>query len=159
MKTTLLLLPMAVLAACTTPTTLTSPAPLKGKPTAPVAVTAQLSRGAARVQVTFEADAQQVEIAASGVDGLTVTGPAVLLEQGSFARGAQTTYDVPFTPGPGRSTLVVSVSGVFNGGSRARVAAFTVGEGPLAPSPGTVMTTDDGTTVKVLPAGEPATGH
>lgn len=153
MKTTLLLF---ALAACTTPTTLSSPAPLKGKPTAPVAVTAQLSAGSARVHLTFEADAQRVEIAASGADGLTVDGPTVLLEQGSFARGAQATYEVAFTPGPGRSQLVVSVSGLFNGGSRTRVAAFGIGEGPLPPSPGTVMTTDDGTTVKVLPAAQPA---
>jgi hypothetical protein len=152
MNKTLLLF---ALAACSTPTTLSSPAPLKGKPSAPMAVTAQLSRGAARVQVTFEADAQGVEIAATGVDGLSVDGPKVLLEQGSFARGAQATYEVAFTPGPGRSQLVVSVSGLFNGSSRTRVAAFGVGEGPLAPSPGTVMTTDDGTTVKVLPAAEP----
>lgn len=143
------------LAACTAPVTVASPALLKGKPTAPVDITATFTPGTARVQLTFRAEAQRVQIAASGVDGLTVTGPAVLLEQGAFARGAQATYAVPFTAGPGRSQLAVSVSGLFDGASLARVAAFGVGEGPLPSSPGTVMTTDDGARVKVLPAASP----
>lgn len=151
MKKNLLVLSLCALAACTTPTSASSPVPAKGKPTAPVAVSAELSLKAARVVVTFEADAVDVQVGVSGVDGLVVEGPSVLLEKGSFVRGATRAFDVAFTPGAGRSSLVISVSGTFNGGLRARVATFGVGTGPLPESPGKVMTTDDGERVKAMP--------
>ncbi len=141
------------LAGCTTPTTVASPAPTKGKPSAPVAVTATLEKNTAHVVVTFEGDAQNVELAVSGVDGLVVQGEALRLTKGAFKQGEAHAFDVAFTPGPGRSQLVVSVSGSFHGASRARVAAFAVGEGPLPETPGTVTTTSDGERVKVMPAG------
>lgn len=146
-----LLFSVLCLTACTTPTSATSPVPAKGKPTAPVEVKAELSANAARVTVKFESDSSDVKIAVSGVDGLVVTGEPVLVEKGAFARGESKTFDVSFTPGAGRSALVVSVAGSFNGASRARVASFTVGDGPL-PQAGEVMTTDDGEKVKVMPA-------
>ena len=68
---------------------------------------------------------------------------------------ASPTPRVSFAPGTGRSSRVVSVSGSFNRGSRARVASFGVGVGPLPASPGVVVTTDDGERVKVLPAATP----
>ena len=139
-------------ACCTTPsTTVTSPVPEKGKPTAPVEVKAELSEKSARLTVKFESDAKGVKIFASGVDGLVVSGEPVLVADGTFSRGEAKTFDVAFTPGAGRSQLVVSVSGSFNGSSRARVASFSVGAGPL-PQNGDVMTTDDGERVKVMPA-------
>jgi len=137
-------------AACTTPVSASSPVPLKGKPTAPVAVKAELAARSARVTLSFESDAQGVDVVASGVDGLVVEQGA-LVQKGAFKRGDTRVFDVAFAPGAGRSQLVVSVSGTFNGGHRARVAAFTVGTGPLPESPGTVMTTDDGERVKVMP--------
>jgi hypothetical protein len=143
------------LSACTTPTSVSSPAPTKGKPSAPVEVSAELSPKSARLTVKFESDAQDVDIVASGVDGLVVEGQGVLVKKGAFARGEAKSFEVAFTPGPGRSTLAVSVSGSFNGASRARVASFGVGTGPLPESPGEVMTTDDGERVKVLPAAKP----
>jgi hypothetical protein len=155
MNTNLLALCVLVFVGCTTPTTVSSPAPLKGKPTAPVDVTAELSPKSARIMVKFDTDAQDVEIAASGVDGLVVEGPGALVSKAAFVRGDTRSFDVKFTPGAGRSALVVSVSGTFNGASRARVASFTVGTGPLPESPGTVMTTDDGERVKVMPAANP----
>lgn len=138
------------LTACTTPVSASSPVPTKGKPTAPVAVKAELSPKMARLLITFEADAEGVDVVASGVDGLVVEKGA-LIEKGTFKRGETKTFDVAFTPGAGRSMLVVSVSGSFNGASRARVASFTVGTGPLPESPGSVITTDDGERVKVMP--------
>lgn len=147
----LLLLTILCLTACTTPTSATSPVPAKGKPTAPVEVQAELGKNAARVTVKFESDSQDVKIAVSGVDGLVVQGEPVLVEKGTFSRGDTTSFNVNFTPGQGRSALVVSVSGSFNGASRARVASFTIGDGPL-PQNGEVMTTDDGEKVKVMPA-------
>lgn len=155
MKTNLLALAVFAFSACTTPTSVSSPVPTKGKPTAPVAVTAELSPKSAHVVVKFESDAQDVVIAASGVDGLVVEGKSVVVEKGAFSRGEVQAFEVAFTPGAGRSQLVVSVSGSFNGASRARVASFAVGTGPLPESPGTVITTDDGERVKVLPAATP----
>jgi len=155
MKTNLLALSVFAFVACTTPTSASSPVPVKGKPTAPVAVTAELSPKSAHVVVKFESDATEVQISASGVDGLVVDAKEPVLQQGKFARGETHGFDVTFVPGAGRSQLVVSVSGSFNGASRARVASFTVGTGPLPESPGTVMTTDDGERVKVMPASTP----
>lgn len=150
MKTSSLLVAVLALSACTTPTSASSPVPTKGKPTAPVAVKAELLERSAKVTVTFESDAEDVQISVSGVDGLVVSSPAVVLEQGKFTRGGAQAFEVEFAPGAGRSQLVVSVAGTFNGAKRARVAAFGIGSGPL-PDTGAVMTTDEGEKVKVLP--------
>ena len=112
---------------------------------------AELGEKSAKLTLKFESDAKDVKIGVSGVDGLVVEGEPVLLEKGEFARGDTKAFDVRFAPGTGRSQLVVSVSGSFGGASRARVASFTVGTGPL-PQNGEVMTTDDGERVKVMPA-------
>ena len=138
-------------AACTTPTSVSSPAPTRGKPTAPVDVSALLTSKSAQLTVKFQADAKDVKVVVSGVDGLVVEGPEVLLEAGAFTRGDSRTFEVAFTAGAGRSQLVLSVSGLFNGAPRARVASFGVGSGPLPESPGTVLQTDDGERVKVMP--------
>lgn len=154
------LLVLAVaLSACThsgngTTTTTTSPVPAKGKPTAPVAVTAEVSDHAARVTVRFQADAKDVRVGVHGNDGLVVEGDLTPVQGQAFARGETTSFTVAFVPPAGRASLVVSVAGDFNGAKRARVASFTVGEGPLPEGPGEVMTTDDGDTVKVMPAGQ-----
>jgi hypothetical protein len=148
----LTVLPVVFFLACTTtPSSAAPPTSPKGKPTAPVEVSAELWARSARLLVTFESDAKDVELTVSGVDGLVVEGEGRLVRQGAFARGETRTFDVAFTPGPGRSMLVVSVRGSFNGAVRARVASFTVGTGPLPKSPGEVITTDDGEKVKVMP--------
>ncbi|MEW5741994.1 MAG: hypothetical protein AB1938_23970 [Myxococcota bacterium] len=141
-------------AACTHSTTVASPAPEKGKPSAPVAVTAQLAQSSARVTVTFEADVKDVVVSVSGVDGLAVAGEATVLQGQAFAKGESRSFDVAYTRPAGRAELVVNVSGDFGGGKRGRVASFVVGEGPLPASPGEVMTTDQGDTVKVMPAAQ-----
>jgi hypothetical protein len=136
------------LAACSTPSTVATNTP-RGKPSAPVAVTAELAPRSARVAVTFESDAEAVKIGVSGVDGLVVESEGVVVEQGKFTRGESKTFEVRYAPGEGRSQLVVSVSGTFNGSHRARVAAFGLGTGPL-PDSGQVQTTSDGERVKVM---------
>lgn len=148
---TLLVIAAAALAACTTPTTASAPVTAKGKPSAPVAVSAELSEAAARVTLKFEADAKDVVVSASGVDGLVVKGEPKL-ERTSFAQGESASFDVAMERPAGRAQLVVTVKGSFGGGSRARVVAFTVGSGIGPAAPGEVMTTGDGDTVRVLPA-------
>jgi hypothetical protein len=138
--------------ACTHSTSVTSPAPEKGKPSAPVAVTAKLGPTRARVTVTFEADVKDAEVAVSGVDGLEVQGEAKVVAGQAFAKGESKSFEVAYTRPAGRAELVVSVVGDFGGGKRGRVASFVVGEGPLPDSPGEVVTTDQGDTVKVMPA-------
>lgn len=135
-------------------TTATSPSPEKGKPAAPVAITAEVSGRAARVTVTFESDATDVQVGVHGNDGLVVEGNLSPVQGQKFAKGESTSFSVSLAPPEGRSSLVVSVAGSFNGSKRARVASFGVGEGPAPASPGEVMTTDQGDTVKVLPAGQ-----
>ena len=126
--------------ACSTPSTVATNTP-RGKPSAPVAVTAELAPSSAKVAVKFEGDAERVQIRVSGVDGLVVQSPELVMEQGAFKRGD--------TLPEGRAQLVVTVSGTFNGAQRARVAAFGLGSGPL-PNTGEVQTTSDGERVKVI---------
>jgi hypothetical protein len=157
MMRTFLFASLCSLAACshstTSPTTSsTSPVPARGKPSAPVRVTAEVGAQSAHVTVTFESDARDVNVRVHGVDGLAVDGELAPVKGRTFARGESASFSVLFAPPSGRATLVVSVSGTFGSAKRARVAAFSVGEGPVPETPGEVMTTDDGDTVKVMPA-------
>lgn len=133
-----------------------SAAPILGKPRAPVSVDAQLSAGSGRVTVRFDADATDVRIDVHGAAGLAVTSGATPVAHGSFARGESTSFEVGFTPGPGRSYLAVGVAGKFHGaGKRAAVASFAVGD----PTPeqldegGTVVEGPDGERLKVVVPG------
>lgn len=148
----LLALLLVALAGCTHTEAVNAPVPSRGKPTAPVAVSAKLGPRSAHLVVTFEGDAERASVAVSGVDGLVVEGPAVLLTEATVAKGEQRAFDVKFAPGAGRSQLAVTVEGRFGGAHRARVVAFSVGEGPPPEEPGVVTTTDDGQRVRVLPA-------
>jgi hypothetical protein len=151
---------LLALAACARSSQAAPPpeaSPGAGKPTAPVSVGAELSTGAARVTVRFEADAKDVRIAVFGADGLAVTSAAEPVAKGAFARGEAAALDVTFTPGPGRSRLAVSVTGKFHGaGKRTRTATFAVGE----PTPeqlrgeGAVVEGADGEKVRVVVPGK-----
>lgn len=145
------------LAACThnatpAPTTKVSePLPAEGKPMAPVDVTAELSSGTARVSVRFVAAASDVTVGVSGADGLKVTSAAAPLTEASAKQNETRTFDVAFTPGPGRSMLVVNVTGTFNGARSTRVVSFDVGT-PTADqltSPGTTIESG-GERIKVM---------
>jgi hypothetical protein len=147
------------LTACAQPSAAPQPAAAlpHGKPSAPVAVDAQLSGGSARVTVRFDGDAKDVRVEVHGADGLQVTSVATPVERAKFARGEVATFDVTFTPGPGRSYLAVAVSGKFHGaGHRASVASFAVGE-PTAEQlqgPGTVVESPDGERLHVVVPGK-----
>jgi hypothetical protein len=106
-----------------------SSAPADGKAKAPVSIEAQLQDGSGRVTVRFGAAAKDVKVEVRGTGGLAVTSEAVPLEGASFDAGAARTFDVAFTPGPGRSHLSVAVSGKFRGAGRSgTVTTFSVGE-------------------------------
>jgi len=139
------------LTACTHAEAVTAPVPSRGKPMAPVAVSAKLGPGTAHLVVTFEGAAEGASVAVSGVDGLVVDGPLTLVTEATVAKGEARAFDVKFTPGAGRSQLAVTVTGRFAGAHRARVVAFTVGEGAGPEDPGVVTTTDDGQRVRVVP--------
>ncbi len=127
-----------------------------GKSTAPVTVDTQLAGTSARVTVRFDAPASDVRVSVHGVDGLTVTSTPTPVDGGSFVQGAVTTFDVAFTPGAGRSHLVVSVAGEFQGSQRMRVASFALGE-PTAEqraSSAQKSTDSTGERVKLMPVGE-----
>ncbi len=131
-------------------------APASGKPRAPVAIDAALAAGSARVTVRFDADARDVRIDVHGADGLSVTSDATPVKHASFARGASATFDVTFTPGPGRSFLAVGVGGKFHGaGKRTAVASFAVGEltREQRDASGTVLEGADGERLKIVVPG------
>lgn len=151
----LLTLPLA--AACSSSTkaaTDTSSKPDTAKMSAPVTVNADLKEDQARVTVRFDAPATDVKVNVFGVDGLVVKSSATPVDGSSFTQASTTTLDVAFTPGEGRSHLVVSVSGSFNGAQRTSVSSFAVGTPTAAQlkSPGNVETGSDGQRVKIMPA-------
>ncbi|HEX9052453.1 MAG TPA: hypothetical protein VF841_18145 [Anaeromyxobacter sp.] len=128
----------------------------RGKPSAPASVDAQVTGGAARVTVRFDSDASDVRIDVHGASGLSVTSEATPVEHARFARGEAATFDVAFTPGPGRSQLAVAVVGKFRGvGKRTRIVSFAVG----APTPeqrkagGTVVEGPGAERIKVVAPG------
>lgn len=130
---------------------------VSGKPTAPVTVSAELAERSARVTVRFDAPARDVRVNVHGVDGLEVSGEQALVEGGSYEQGTVATFDVAFTPGAGRSHLVVAVAGSFQGAPRTRVASFAVGTPTEAQkrASGAQKLESDGERIKVMPAGEP----
>ena len=149
---------LLTLAACS-PTAKTASNPSTqqeaGKVTAPVTVNAQLSEGKAHVTVRFASDATDVSIEVYGVDGLVVNTKATPMKGATVTAASEQAFDVAFTPGPGRSNLVVAVKGSFRGADRASVSSFAVGT-PSAEqqkSSGTTVTGDDGQRVNIMPSG------
>ena len=143
-----------VFAACTHPqetpdVKVSAPLSGEGKPSAPVDVTAELTPTHARLTVRFEAGADVATISVSGLDGLTVTAPPSSERSYKAAELAQ--LDVDYAGGSG--TLVVNVTGTFNGARQSRVMTFAVGE--VKPtSTGTRVTPDNGAPFKALPSGK-----
>lgn len=123
------------------------------KVSAPVTVDAKLDGERARVTLRFNAPASDVQVNVSGVDGLTVRSGATPVAGTSFTNAGETSFDVDFTPGPGRSHLVVAVTGTFQGGPLSKVASFAVGT-PTAEqkSSGNTITGSDGERIKVMPS-------
>jgi hypothetical protein len=128
----------------------------EGKPTAPVTVRADVDAdaGTARVTVQFESAATDVEIEVRGVDGLEVSSPAAPLTAPQVARREVRTLDVAFAPGPGRSLLVVGVTGRFGGARRAAMTTFSIGEpAPLQKgASGKTLVDPQGRRIRALPA-------
>ncbi len=136
------------------PSRKTASAATRGKPSAPVTVDAQLSAGSARVTIVFQGAAGDVDVHVHGVDGLSVTSAETPISGARFVTGQSSTFDVAFTPGPGRSNLVIAVNGKFGAAKRRSVVSFAVGT-PTAEqmkSRGTVTTDSGGERIKTLPA-------
>ncbi len=126
----------------------------RGKPSAPVKVDAQLSAASAKVTVVVRSAARDVDVHVHGVDGLSVTSAETPISSGRFAKGQTATFDVAFTPGPGRSNLVIAVNGTFGAAKRSSDVSFAVGT-PTAEqmkSRATVTTDSGGERIKTLPA-------
>jgi hypothetical protein len=150
---TLTLCALVSILACThqepKPTTVSAPVPSNGKMVAPIVIEAQLFEKRAKVTLTFATGGENVAVGVSGVDGLSVTSTGSLMTEGVVSKGESRSFEVAFSPGPGRSHLVVSATGTFNGAPISRVVTFQIGDGPR-PSTGTKVVTDDGTAIKVM---------
>jgi hypothetical protein len=134
--------------------TASSSRPDSAKVSAPVAVDAQLGEGQARVTVRFDSPATDVRVNVSGVDGLVVKSAPTPVDGASYVKEGGTTFDVTFTPGSGRSHLVVAVSGTFREGPRTKVASFAVGSPTTEQqkSGAPVITDGNGERIKVMPS-------
>jgi hypothetical protein len=135
------------------PSKVAAPETVQGKMTAPVEVQAQVGDRSARVTLDFQAPASNVQVNVHGVDGLVVTSAPTLLEDASFNRGDATSFDIAFTPGTGRSHLVVAVTGSFKGASLSRVASFAVGSPTVEQQKASESSTTDsnGQRIKMMP--------
>jgi hypothetical protein len=141
------------LVACTHPQETPDPkvsVPLsgEGKPTAPVEIASETTPTHARLTVRFEAGAEQATLTVSGLDGLTVTSSLPGRER-PYKQGERVVLDVDYTGASG--TLVVNVSGTFNGAPKSRVVTFAVGEVKPVQA-GTKVTPDNGPGFKALPS-------
>lgn len=153
MRRFIIILSALLFVACTHPQPTSeekTSAPLsgEGKPTAPVEISAKLSPTNARLALRFEAAAEQVTVKVSGLDGLTLE--PLQAGEGQYKVGEVALFDVEYT-GPS-GTLVINVSGTFNGARKSRVVTFAVGEVRLIDS-GTKVTPDNGAPFKTLPSG------
>jgi hypothetical protein len=146
------------LAACAGPAPeapASAPAAPRGTPGAPVEVEAALRPGAATIALAFGADASDVAVRLSGIDGLAVTGPPAPVERGSYRRGERAAVEVTFAPGPGESHLVVTVEGTFGGSRRTLVRSFAVDRKSPAQEEKAragVVTDEQGERLHLLPA-------
>jgi len=124
-----------------------------GKPRAPATATARIGAGVATVTVRFDSAATDASVAVHGVDGLVVTSDASPISGGRFARGQTVAFDVAFTPGVGRSNLVITIGGTFTGRQQHVSQTFAVGTPtPEQLKPATPPVTDsDGQRIKVMP--------
>lgn len=157
----LALLALTACSSSTKSTSATSASPataseqvVHGKQQAPVAVNAEMTDTSARVTVRFETPATGVRVSVHGVDGLVVTSQPTLADGVNFPQATTASYDVAFTPGAGRSHLVVSVSGEFKGAQRSRVASFAIGTptDSQRSSNATKAEGANGERIKVMPA-------
>jgi hypothetical protein len=155
MKTTFLAVAL-MLVGCTRHETkpdvvahVSAPLPLEGKRSAPVAIDADLTESSGKLTLRFERPAEKCSVQVSGVDGLTITSSGEVLTDAKVSKGETKTFDVKYSRGPGRTHLVVSVRGQFDGAPLARVVTFAMGDGPLQQN-GTRLILDDGDAIKVM---------
>jgi hypothetical protein len=104
-----------------------APLPAAGKLVAPVQVDAEIGESRARVAVLFSAPGRNTQVDVWGVDGLQVKEVVPRLVELDVKAGESRTLDVVFSRGPGRSLLVVGVSGSFGETQTSRVVSFDVG--------------------------------
>lgn len=119
----------------------------KGKPAAPVDISASFDGDHAQVEVAFLAGATSVAVNVRGIDGLVVASEATPIS-GAFAKGTKAAASVKLVVPSGQSNLVVTVSGTFAGARSTRTASFTLGK----PTPAQMEKSSAG--VKAEPSGE-----
>ncbi|WP_342380603.1 hypothetical protein NVS55_13265 [Myxococcus stipitatus] len=127
-----------------------------GKFSAPVEVGAKLHENKATVTVRFLSAGSDVRVDLSGVEGLQVSGDTSPVRGIQVAGASTQTFEVAFTPGAGRSHLVVAVSGTFDGTPLSKVSSFSVGEPTEAQqkSAGSVVTDESGQSIKLMQSTE-----
>jgi len=122
----------------------------EGKPAAPVELTSEVTPTHARLNVRFEAAAEQATITVSALDGLTLTLAPEAAPR-AYKQGDVAQLDVDYRGEAG--TLVVNGSGTFNGAPKSRVMTFAVGEVKKVEG-GTKVQPDNGPGFKAVPSGQ-----
>lgn len=150
MRTELFTMLMLV-AACTTPKERAAPSKETVKPGAPTVVTkADVTGSTAAVTLRFEGAGENVSVQAAGIEGVTLSSPAEVVQGRAVKAGDELPIALSFQVA-GRGHLVLTVQGTFNGAQQSRVHTVLVGEGPLRDDGAKVQVTSDGDAVKLIP--------
>ncbi|MBL8912245.1 MAG: hypothetical protein JNM17_16260 [Archangium sp.] len=128
-----------------------APLPIEGKRSAPVAIDASLREASAKLTLKFERKGEGVSVDVSGIDGLTLKSEGAVLRDAAITAGEVKSFEVAYARGAGRTNLVISVRGTFDGAPLARVVTFAIGEGPLTQT-GTTVILNDGEAFKLMNA-------
>lgn len=116
---------------------------------APVDITGEVGTAHAHFTLKFEKACEKAVATVHGLDGLEVQQVANAVGERSFRVGETATLDADVN---GQGTLVVRVSGTFNGMRSDRVATFVVGN-PDVLQHGQRVTPQNGEGMHAMPAG------
>jgi hypothetical protein len=144
-----LFLSFALLTGCTHAEKASAPLPVNGKPGAPVSVTSQFDSTNKLLNVRFEAAAKDVSFTVTGLDSLGVSMIPRAKAQVDFAAGETHDIELAFEKSNPNGTVALNVTGLFNGAKQTKVITFNIGTVPKMESAGTVVTDNDGQTLKI----------
>ncbi|MCP3921868.1 MAG: hypothetical protein GY714_04705 [Desulfobacterales bacterium] len=101
---------------------------LYGKGQAPIDINYDVFESRAVVTLTFNADADNVNINISSVDNIDISTSKVVINDESFNKDDTREFDVEFTKKQGKSYIAIFVTGKFNGIKMYKIINIQIGK-------------------------------
>ena len=101
--------------------------PAQAEKPAPITISGVVGATTAHLSIRFGREAEDIRVTLRGDNGLSVTSDAAPIKGASAARGEKIAIDVSFERGPDRSSLMVEVTGKFDGVEQSATQSFRVG--------------------------------